>query len=525
VKDQARRERPSLADRRRAPIGAVLRTLQAVKHFALLIVAPADRYRNGEMFLRLTEGDSVEREQAEFGRTPAGAALLEERPDVVRLLRDRARLASCPQGSLGRCYSDMLSAGGLDDGVYFDMAVAAAAEYGDPVSVWFRTRVGVMHDLRHLISGYGANRLGEACLLIFRFGQTGHVGQLTLGLLSLLSALPERRSPILPAVLEAYRRGRQSRSVDLIPWEKRLDAPLAAQRAWLGLAPPRRYPRELGVATDAYPAEAAASGRVARTAARGSFIDAALRPLRAAKHLVLLMLTTPPARFRHGGRYATLTEGDSFDRSLAEFAATSVGADLLREQPDLMALLKDQASLEALPEGSVGRQYGELLSTAQLEGDAYYDSVKTAAAEEADAVRAWYRGRIGMMHDLRHLITGYGPDPLGEACLMSFRLAQTRHGGLIALVLFAMAMALRDRPSDLLPAVTEAYRRGRRARSVDLFFWEKGLETPLAGHRAWLRLAPPERYAPGIAPAAYVHAGAAVESPWAGMALGSEVSA
>ena len=503
----------------------MLRTLRAVKHFVLLITAPADRYRNGEMFLRLTEGDSVERELVEFGRTPAGAALLEERPDVLRLLRDRALLESRPEGSLGRCYSEMLAAAGLDDGVYFDMAAAAGAEYGDPVRLWFRTRVGVMHDLRHLISGYGANRLGEACLLIFRFGQTGHIGQLALGLLALLGAMFEPRGNIFGAVLEAYRRGRESRSVDLIPWEKSLDQPLAAQRAWLGLAPPRRYPVELGVATDAYAGDGAGSDRRPRTAARRSSIDAVLRPFCAAKHFVLLIVRGPPARFHHGVSYAKLTEGGWFDRTLAEFAATTEGAELLGERPDLLSPLKDQVALEALPKGAVGRQYSEFMSTAKLEGDAYYSAVKASCADEADPARAWYRERMGVMHDLRHMITGYGPDPLGEACLLAFRFAQSRHGGLIALLLLAMTVALGDRPGELIPAVGEAYRRGRRARSIDLFFWEKGLDTPLAAHRAQLGLAPPERYRPDVAPDAYVQARGPSDAPRAGLALGPEASA
>ena len=235
----------------RTGIAEILRSLRAIRHYLLIVFgAPANRYQHGESFLRLTEGRSVEREFGDFARTSEGAELLRERPDVRRLLTDRAYLESCPEGSLGRVYSQFLSAAQLDDGNYFELAADAGARHRDPVRAWFRTRVGVMHDLRHVVSGYGANRLGEACLLIFRFAQTGHRGQLALGLLAVLSAAPERHGQILPAVFEAYRRGRRARSTDMIAWETGLGTPLAAHRAWLGLSPPGRYGP--GVAPDAY---------------------------------------------------------------------------------------------------------------------------------------------------------------------------------------------------------------------------------------------------------------------------------
>jgi ubiquinone biosynthesis protein COQ4 len=249
-----------------------------------------------------------------------------------------------------------------------------------------------------------------------------------------------------------------------------------------------------------------------------------LRTLRAIRHFVLV-IAVPADRFQHGTQYIKLTEGGTFDRSLAEFGATAAGAALLRERPDPQPLLNDQAALETLPKGSLGRLYSEFLSSAQLEGDAYFSAVRASCADDADPVRAWYRERIGVMHDLRHLITGYGPDRLGEACLLAFRLAQTRQGGLIALVLLAMAGALGERPGALLPAVAEAYRRGRRARSLDHLCWEKGLDMPLAALRAELGLAPPERYAPAVAPHAWLDAEARSGSPSPAMALGPEASA
>ena len=53
-------------------------------------------------------------------------------------------------------------------------------------------------------------------------------------------------------------------------------------------------------------------------------------------------------------------------------------------------------------------------------------------------------------------------------------------------------------------AVWEAYRRGRRARLLDLLPWEKCFAEPLAVHRANLGLTPPQSYPCSFAPDAYL---------------------
>ena len=54
-------------------------------------------------------------------------------------------------------------------------------------------------------------------------------------------------------VLEAYRRGRRTLLLDLLPWEDGLAIQLSAHRAALGLAPTNCYPRP--VMPEAYSAE------------------------------------------------------------------------------------------------------------------------------------------------------------------------------------------------------------------------------------------------------------------------------
>jgi len=111
---------------------------------------------------------------------------------------------------------------------------------------------------------------------------------------------------------------------------------------------------------------------------------------------------------------------------------------------------------------------------------------------EAEELR-WFRRREGVMHDLRHLLTGYGPDRAGELCLMCFRYAQTRHPGLPALMgLLALGECIR--PLRLIRSMREAFRRGRGAPLLDLWEWEETMDEPLEEHRRKFGLEPPRHH-------------------------------
>ena len=214
----------------------------------ILVTTGQARVKHAAEFFRATEGDSFERTFEAFRASPQGQALLDRRPDSLALLRDRDRQAACGPGSLGRAYFEFMSARGLDEGYYFQLALDVGTRgETDPARFWFRVRHEIGHDMRHLLAGYESDLFGEICLLAFRYGQTGHKGTLAM---TLLGALAVWQCPPM-ALIEAYRRGRGARHADLLVWEDSFDQPLHSVRAGLGLAKPRRYPTP--VEADAFP--------------------------------------------------------------------------------------------------------------------------------------------------------------------------------------------------------------------------------------------------------------------------------
>src|SRR5262249_49496011 len=108
----------------------------------------------------------------------------------------------------------------------------------DPVRAWFADRVGLVHDLAHVVTGYGTDDIGEATLLAFSQGQNGGRanGLLTTG--AFLEVFRSRGRPWLSYVLRPYLRGRRALLLVALPWEELLPVRLSTVRRIAQLGQP-----------------------------------------------------------------------------------------------------------------------------------------------------------------------------------------------------------------------------------------------------------------------------------------------
>ena len=184
---------------------------------------------------------TIDREYRKLAESPEGRTLLQNKPDLMALLGDDDYLASLPPGSLGAAYRDFLRQHRLDAGV-FD-----AADVIQPVverNGWDRdfgymiARGTVLHDLFHVLGGYGPDLGGELGNLGFTHGQLGSCR--TTGVFgAMLRVLIQdgswqRKSRYWQ---EAVDRGRAAKSLMAAPYEELLAQPLLEVRAELGIAP------------------------------------------------------------------------------------------------------------------------------------------------------------------------------------------------------------------------------------------------------------------------------------------------
>ncbi|MCP5385009.1 MAG: hypothetical protein H6913_10425 [Altererythrobacter sp.] len=149
-------------------------------------------------------------------------------------------------------------------------------------------------------------------------------------------------------------------------------------------------------------------------------------------------------------------------RQMEEFIATDEAQDLIRRDEDLVTSLDDHARWAGCAPNSLAQNYVRFMEREGLSAAGLVaESHKFKAREERfDDLYEWYVERLRDTHDLFHVLTGYGRDPLGEVCLLGFSYEQNHNPG----VLFIATMGARQmkKESGLGEPVTAALREGRR---------------------------------------------------------------
>jgi len=211
-------------------------------------------------------------------------------------------------------------------------------------------------------------------------------------------------------------------------------------------------------------------------------------------------LLKDPDRTELAFEAVSAVSGGDFERLFQRFLADPEGRRLFAERPSLLAALSDRTRLRALPEGSFGRTYAAFMDAAQLTADGLVEA--DLASEEAlgievhDPDRRWFSERIRDMHDLWHVLTGYGRDEAGEAANLAFSYAQMPFRG-IAFILIAAALLEPHGNRFAWPRyLLRAWRRGRRTRPLVLARYEELLALPLEEVRRLLGIEPPSRAHP-----------------------------
>ncbi len=184
------------------------------------------------------------------------------------------------------------------------------------------------------------------------------------------------------------------------------------------------------------------------------------------------------------------------------FQSTAKGRQRIDARRDLPPLLDDHVRLRALPDGTVGRAYIDFMEREGLTARGLVEESEKAYGTRYNDLIQWYGNRKRDTHDLFHVLSGYGRDALGEACLLAFTHGQSGGG---RGVLFIAYMGCRQIRRELPPHidVTACYREGRRhGAAADKIIAEDIcalLEEPLEAARARLNIAPPRAYRTALA--------------------------
>ena len=190
--------------------------------------------------------------------------------------------------------------------------------------------------------------------------------------------------------------------------------------------------------------------------------------------------------------------GSSPERCFKRFADSEGGARILREQRELYDVLADMDRLGAMPEGSLGRAIHDFYTVEELSAAGLKGASEEAAGEQGyfagNDDRARFARRLRELHDVFHVLTGYGRDMRGEIACLAFTFSQTKNTGIGYVALRVLRGAGWN--SEMGKLIRQAYWRGRRARWLIDQNWEALLERPLDALREELGVGPPPDYEP-----------------------------
>lgn len=190
-------------------------------------------------------------------------------------------------------------------------------------------------------------------------------------------------------------------------------------------------------------------------------------------------------------------KGKSTERAVKRMKLSENGRRLLEEKPDIVPILEDRERLRAMPEGSLGRAYLHFMESEGFTAQGLIDA-SGQGTERPEGIHPdveWMGNRLRDLHDLYHVSTGYGRDPLGELCVVALGNVQNYNRGIGFLVFMGHRSFKKRLPAlPITRCFKEAKTRGRDSAFMAAYDWEGMLEKPMDEVRSELGLLSAETY-------------------------------
>lgn len=190
-------------------------------------------------------------------------------------------------------------------------------------------------------------------------------------------------------------------------------------------------------------------------------------------------------------------DGPQSEKNFQRFAATEGGQRMMRENADLAPLLAQKEWLRTLPEETLGGHYIRFMDAENIgaEGLIEYEKKANARSLKLEPGRRIFISTGYQLHDVWHVLVGYGRDLVGEASVLAFTYGQLHIKGIN---LLCRTLGIKETVMNLRVPVwsilDEAEKIGREAEWLLPLNWKKALETPLDALRRDLNVAAPDLY-------------------------------
>mgnify|MGYP000070722129 FL=1 len=223
---------------------------KVLHHFGKLV---EDKEDTEQVFhiIEATKGRKSVREAWDFIQSDTGQRFIANEVDIPAMLDDHARWANLPDNSVGKHYMAFMKREGLTAAGL----VAESHKWAPPeqlpqdLTQWYFDRLRDTHDLFHVLTGYGRDALGEACLLGFSYSQNHNYGILFIAYAGArqIKKVTETRAPLYSAVREGQRLGKAAAKLAHMDVEAVMREDIDACRARLGIGKPELYEKCLEI--------------------------------------------------------------------------------------------------------------------------------------------------------------------------------------------------------------------------------------------------------------------------------------
>lgn len=217
---------------------------RALRHFRMLVADKEDTQQVFHIYDALPSKQYIPHARA-LTLSDRGEKLRQSEQFIPSILDDHAALRLLPKGSVAHAYCDFMEREGLTAaGLVAEADKMGRPRYRDLIE-WFGWRQRDIHDLIHVLTGYGRDALGEQCVLLFTHGQSPSQGHLLLGYAGAVNIrrAVRSRAPVLRAVQEARRMGRRCPPLVELSIRELLTLNLEEAREVMGIKEPGFYQR------------------------------------------------------------------------------------------------------------------------------------------------------------------------------------------------------------------------------------------------------------------------------------------
>ena len=188
-----------------------------------------------------------------------------------------------------------------------------------------------------------------------------------------------------------------------------------------------------------------------------------------------------------------------FVPSATAFVTSETGRKVLASEDELAPILDDHAALRRMPEGSVAHAYCDFMEREGLSAQGLIDEADKSWGDRPryDDMLAWYGNRHRDTHDLLHVLTGYGRDPLGEQCVLAFTFSQSPSPAHLFIAYLGGLHIKRQTKTKapVLAAIREGQALGKACPRIAEMPIRELLAMPLDAARARLNITPATHYA------------------------------